>query len=151
MSDVCEIREARATDLRDILRLLRVQLDEQSVAISDDALQSATTGIIANPERGRILVAGVADEIVAVAVISFLWTLEHGGEAAWLDELYVEPSHRRRGLGKRLIDAAMDVARARGCLALDLEVEPDHDAAVRLYEAVGFRRHRRVRWYYPLV
>jgi GNAT superfamily N-acetyltransferase len=67
-----------------------------------------------------------------------------------LDELFVNPQRRRGGIGRRLTEAAMAVARERGCLALDLEVEPGHDDAERLYENMGFHRHRRVRWVKPL-
>ncbi|HKR37312.1 MAG TPA: GNAT family N-acetyltransferase, partial [Steroidobacteraceae bacterium] len=95
---------------------------------------------------GRILTARLDGELVGVAVISFLWTLEHGGPAAWLDEVYVEPSRRGAGIGRQLVEAAMQVARDSGCIALDLEVDAGHEAAERLYERMEFRRHRRVRW-----
>jgi GNAT superfamily N-acetyltransferase len=102
--------------------------------------------LIEDHKLGRILTARLGGELVGVAVISFLWTLEHGGPAAWLDEVYVEPSRRGGGIGRKLVEAAMQVARDSGCIALDLEVDAGHEAAERLYERMGFRRHRRVRW-----
>jgi ribosomal protein S18 acetylase RimI-like enzyme len=140
------IREAAGADLLQIVRLLAAHLSDNSITPSTAAIQRAAQRLIEDREAGRILIASDDAGIAGIAVMSFLWTLEHGGAAAWLDELYVDPQRRRAGIGRRLTEAAMAVARARGCLALDLEVEPGHDDAERLYANMGFQRHRRVRW-----
>lgn len=145
-----EIRKAVPEDLPQIVEMLRLQLQENSVAVAMEPLRLATLRMIECPEHGHVLVAARSDTLVGVAVLSFLWTLEHGGATVWLDELYVDPRERRFGLGTKLLEAAMAVARAQGCVALDLEVEPGHDAAVRLYERQGFRRLPRERWMCPL-
>jgi GNAT superfamily N-acetyltransferase len=141
-----EIQTAQLTDLAPIVRLLNTQLQEHDIVLTDRALQRATQGLIEDHALGRILTARLDGELAGVAVISFLWTLEHGGHAAWRDEVYVEPSRRGGGIGRKLVEAALQVARDSGCIALDLEVDPGHEAAERLYERMGFRRHRRVRW-----
>ena len=141
-----EIQTAQPSDLAPILQLLHTQLQEHDIVLTDQALQRATQGLIEDHKLGRILTARLDRELVGVAVISFLWTLEHGGPAAWLDEVYVEPSRRGEGIGRKLVEAAMQVARDSGCIALDLEVDAGHEAAERLYERMEFRRHRRVRW-----
>jgi GNAT superfamily N-acetyltransferase len=140
------IETARNADLAPIVQLLRTQLAEHDIALTEQSLQRATRGLIEDHTRGRILTARVDGELVGVAVISFLWTLEHGGPAAWLDEVYVAPARRGGGIGRQLVEAAMQVARDNGCIALDLEVDAGHEVAERLYERLGFRRHRRVRW-----
>jgi GNAT superfamily N-acetyltransferase len=140
------IETAQAADLTPIIQLLRTQLEEHDIVLTTQALERATAGLIENHSLGRILTARRDGALVGVAVISFLWTLEHGGPAAWLDEVYVEPARRGAGIGRQLVEAAMQVARDSGCIALDLEVDAGHDAAERLYERMGFRRHQRVRW-----
>lgn len=140
------IETARSEDLPEILQLLRTQLAEHDIALTSQALERATRGLIEDHSLGRILTVRLDGEIVGVAVISFLWTLEHGGPAAWLDEVYVAPASRGHGIGQQLIEAAMQVARESGCIALDLEVDAGHEAAERLYERMGFKRHQRVRW-----
>lgn len=145
-----EIRTAVPADLERVLDLLTMQLRENSVPVGALQLRSATLQMLERPWLGRILLAASGETLVGVAVLSFLWTLEHGGATMWLDELYVDPRQRRAGLGSRLLEAAMAIARDRGCLALDLEVEPGHEDAVRLYERWGFRRLPRERWMRPL-
>jgi len=145
-STIIEFRKAIPEDLRQIVDLLQQQLRENSVAVAMEPLRLATLRMIERPGLGQILVAARGDALAGIAVLSFLWTLEHGGATVWLDELYVDPRERRSGLGTKLLEAAMAVARAQGCVALDLEVEPGHEAAVRLYERLGFRRLPRERW-----
>src|SRR5438034_719646 len=70
----------------------------------------AVDGVLRHPERGRLLVATLAGRPIGLAALSFIWPLEHGGRSAWLEELYVEPPHRGRGIGRTLLRAACRLA-----------------------------------------
>lgn len=53
--------------------------------------------------------------------------------------MYVKPQARRRGAGARLMQAAIAAARARpGVHVLRLTVTQGNEAAIRLYESIGF-------------
>jgi RimJ/RimL family protein N-acetyltransferase len=54
--------------------------------------------------------------------------------------LMVAVSHRRRGIGRVLLDAAVAWARGHGVEKLELHVFPHNEPAIALYEAFGFRR-----------
>jgi RimJ/RimL family protein N-acetyltransferase len=54
--------------------------------------------------------------------------------------LLVAASHRRRGVGTALLDAAVDWARESSVRKLELHVFPHNGAAIALYEKYGFRR-----------
>ena len=54
--------------------------------------------------------------------------------------LYVAPQHRRRGLARALMAAALDTARSKGCTGLTLEVEATNTAAIALYTACGLQQ-----------
>jgi GNAT superfamily N-acetyltransferase len=140
------IRLATADDEAALLPLLESQYREHGIALEGEPLAAALRGMLAEPSRGRILVASAAGVTVGVAVLSFIWALEHGGFSAWLDELYVEPRSRGRGIGRALLLRAIDEARGLGCAAVDLEVERSHRRAERLYSREGFCRHSRSRW-----
>lgn len=64
---------------------------------------------------------------------------------ASLASIAVAPHHRHRGLGRRLVRAALGLARAAGSRWLALEVDADNAAAVRLYRREGFGLWRRFR------
>jgi RimJ/RimL family protein N-acetyltransferase len=54
--------------------------------------------------------------------------------------LMVAATHRRRGVGTALLDAAVGWARQTGVRKLELHVVPHNEAAISLYEKYGFRR-----------
>ena len=54
--------------------------------------------------------------------------------------LMVDAEHRRRGIGRALLDAAVDWARQEGVRKLELHVFPHNEPAIALYESFGFRR-----------
>jgi len=55
-----------------------------------------------------------------------------------VQRVVVTEAHRRRGLGRLLLDALAGEADRRGCSELMLEVADDNTAATALYEAAGF-------------
>ena len=55
-----------------------------------------------------------------------------------LHDLAVAPAHRRRGVGRQLLAAVEDAARALGCCKVTLEVRADNPTAEQLYRALGF-------------
>lgn len=57
-----------------------------------------------------------------------------------LNDLFVEAEYRSKGVGKLLVEAAMDMAKGHGAKFLQLETAADNYGAQRLYEAIGFER-----------
>lgn len=127
-------------DVEDALALLRAQLDEHAIPVSDAELRRSIDELFVRPHLGVVLLArGAADgEALGLAFVNFAWTPEIGGLAGWLDELYVRPAQRGAGLGTRLLEAAIATCRAHGCRAVDLQVEPSHARAANLYVRRGF-------------
>jgi ribosomal protein S18 acetylase RimI-like enzyme len=64
-----------------------------------------------------------------------IWT---GADDCWLEDLFVASDARRSGLGRALVSAAFDRARARGCKRIELDVDEDNSSALALYRALGF-------------
>lgn len=132
------IERATASDASDLLRLLSVQLREHHVQLEDAGLARAIDGVLADPARGFFLLLERDGRRVGAAYVSYVWALEHGGHSAWLEELYVEPAHRAAGLGTELLRAVLAECEARGCAALDLEIDADHERVRSLYRRHGF-------------
>jgi ribosomal-protein-alanine N-acetyltransferase len=81
------------------------------------------------------------------AARGFILARANAGEAEILT-LAVDPVHRRRGLGRALVDAALAAAITANAEAVFLEVAADNAAAIGLYEAAGFERVGTRRGYY---
>jgi ribosomal protein S18 acetylase RimI-like enzyme len=68
-----------------------------------------------------------------------IWT---GALECYVAELYVVPERRRQGLGRALMEAAIEVARAGGATHMDLGTGEDDVAARALYESLGVSTNR---------
>ncbi|MGF1513658.1 MAG: GNAT family N-acetyltransferase [Elainellaceae cyanobacterium] len=91
---------------------------------------------------GELFEARPAAITVGYAILTFGFSLEYGGRDAILDELYICPKSRNRGLGTAAIAYLESVCLAEGIGALHLEVERDNSAA-SLYRRLGFEAHNR--------
>jgi ribosomal protein S18 acetylase RimI-like enzyme len=104
-----------------------------------------TPGPEALAERVRELLAG-GDTVVLVggagpdglAVLRFRLSIWTEGLECYLAELYVVPERRGQGLGRALMEEAMEVARGAGADYMDLGTSEDDTAARALYESLGF-------------
>jgi ribosomal protein S18 acetylase RimI-like enzyme len=83
-----------------------------------------------------VLLAGAGPD--GVAVLRFRRSIWTRGLECYLQELYVAPARRGKGLGRALMEAALDLARERGADYIDLNTGEDDSAARALYESLGF-------------
>ena len=144
------IRLAAPVDAARVTDLLVAQLREHDIPTAEAHVASSVAAMLADPGRGFIVVAVVEGAVEGVAYVSFTTPLEHAGEVAWLEELYVAPARRNLGIGQRLVSDVIDRAGARGCVSVDLEVVAEHVRAANLYRREGFRPMRRTHWVRPL-
>jgi ribosomal protein S18 acetylase RimI-like enzyme len=77
---------------------------------------------------------------VGLVVLRFRRAIWTDGLDCYLAELYVRPQHRGGGLGRALLEAALEHARDRGADRIELGTTEDDVAARHLYETCGFIR-----------
>jgi ribosomal protein S18 acetylase RimI-like enzyme len=90
-------------------------------------------------EAGEAIVLLAGDGPDGVLVLRLRPALWSDGLDAYVEELYVAPQARRHGLGRALLEAAMEAARERGAVYIDLYTGEDDRPARALYERMGFR------------
>lgn len=88
----------------------------------------------------------VGDPAVGVAQLRFRRSVWTGAEDAWLEDLFVAEEARRGGAGRALAQGCIDRARARGCKRIQLDANERNEAALALYESLGFRSANPGRW-----
>lgn len=65
-----------------------------------------------------------------------------------LHKLCVAPDARSKGFGRTMLSSIVDRARRGRCHAVELWVDPTRDAALKLYQSIGFVERERIRNYY---
>jgi GNAT superfamily N-acetyltransferase len=135
------IRRAAPSDIPELVRLL-VELfaQEAEFAPAPERHARGLAAIIADERVGKILVA--EENGRAAGMVNFLYTVSTalGGRVALLEDMVVGRATRGSGIGKKLLAAAIETARADGCLRITLLTDPGNARAHALYEGFGFRR-----------
>ena len=95
----------------------------------------------AEPSRGRPVVLDFDGQIAGYALLISFWSNEMGGEVCHIDELYVRPQFRSRGLGTKLVEtlaAGSTSFWSKKPVAIELGVTPQNARARALYTKLGF-------------
>lgn len=137
------LRSARAEDVTAIVDLLAAdQLGAVRDGVRDDADLAAYTkafqAIDADPAH-LLIVAETDGEIVGTMQLSFLPGLaRRGGLRAQIEAVRVADSTRGNGLGRAMMQWAIEEARRRGCALVQLTSDKSRTDAHRFYERLGF-------------
>ncbi|WP_329109892.1 GNAT family N-acetyltransferase [Micromonospora sp. NBC_01699] len=133
------IRTAVETDLPALLALYG-QLHPDDTPLPVDRAGPIWREITAQP--GRTVLLASRDGVPAGTLdCTVLPNLTRGGRPFMLVEnVVVDSSVRRRGVGRRLLAAAVDLARSTGCYKVQLLSRSTRDEAHDFYESCGFRQ-----------
>jgi ribosomal protein S18 acetylase RimI-like enzyme len=130
------VRVATAADAEAAGRLLHdFNIEYDDVTPGPVAIAARVRELLAGGDT-TILLAGSGPD--GIAVLRFRLAIFTAGVECYLAELYVAPAERGHGLGRALMVAAIDEARARGADYMELGTSEDDVAARALYESLGF-------------
>lgn len=127
---------ATAPDADDVGRLLHdfnTEFGEPTPGAA--VLAERARGFAESGEMAFLLAGDGPDGIALLRLRPSIWS---GTLDAHLEELYVAPPLRGRGIGRALLDATLDTARAAGATRIDLGTSVEDTAAIALYESAGF-------------
>jgi ribosomal protein S18 acetylase RimI-like enzyme len=132
------VRRATPGDAEAVARLLhdfQQEFDEPSPGV--EALEERYAELIRNRDMTVLLAGDGPDGFAQVRYRP--WVYSAGPNAhSYLEELYVVPDRRGNGIGRALLEAAMDTARNEGATHMELGTSEDDRAARALYESAGF-------------
>jgi len=140
------IQQLEVRQVVPVAALFEMQLAEHDVRRSADELVAGLKRLLIEPQQGFVLLAVADDKPIGVAYAARILSLEHGGWSGWLDELYVSPPWRSRGVGSTLLAGVVAGAIERGWAALDLEVDSNHRRVISLYARNRFQPVDRTRF-----
>jgi GNAT superfamily N-acetyltransferase len=141
---------ASSVDIPALVGLMREFYAEAGHALDDDWAASSFSALLGDPARGMAWIVKVDSVPAGHAVLTFRHSMEFGGLDAFVDDLFVRPGHRRRGLGRSLLAELFDECRRRGVLAVHVEAGEGNAAARSLYASFGMRDRGRLLLTAPL-
>jgi len=133
-----QIRSATAADVATLVALMTEFYAEANFPLPSAPATRAFHTLLAEPKWGGVWLAEDAGTAVGHAVLTLSYSMEFGGMRGFIDDLYVRPGARGRGIGAALLAAVRTGCADRGVRALHVEVGPENLSARRLYERAGY-------------
>lgn len=136
-------RVANIADLDRLLELVREFHQHERLPFDEQIDRDVLTEFLTDESLGRAWSILQEAEVIGYIILTLGYSLEYRGRDAFIDEFYICPQHRGRGIGTKTLAFIEDACRTLGVRALHLEVDIKNPDAQRLYHRVGYRRHDR--------
>ncbi len=136
------IERAVPPDRLDVERLVAAYHASEGVTPKPERVTWAVDQILKNRFPGVILVAREKRAILGVALAVYQPSAELG-RVLVVNDFFVDPSIRRKGVGRALATKLLEEAKAMHVDRIDLEVLPSNAAAAAFWKSLGFRTQGR--------
>jgi ribosomal protein S18 acetylase RimI-like enzyme len=100
--------------------------------------------LLGDPRLGGAWIARIDGVATGYLVVTLRHSMAHGAPEGFIDDLFVRPAARRRGVARMLLDALFDDCRSRGVASVKVEVGEDNAAANALYASFGMAGNDRL-------
>lgn len=130
---------AKPDDLARLLPLVSAFHLEEGLKSTDEQRTNALAPLLDGSPHGAIYLIGPSKGPIGYIVVTFGWSIEFGGLDGFIDEIYIRPGVRGRGVASEVITSLAGMLKSIGMKALHLEVEPANDSAMRLYKRCHFK------------
>ena len=134
---VIRIRKATVQDIPRILELYE-ELTEEKQTVSPETIGLVFTEILAMPNH-ELLTAEKDDYVVGSLLLQIVPNLSHNARP-WgiLENMIVDSRYRRQGIGRQLLEYALNSSRSAGCYKVQLISDNRRYEAHIFYRSMGF-------------
>ena len=145
-------RVAGPQDFTGIIAMVRDFYVEDRIAYQPELVEPGLQAVLDDDRCGAVLLLSTTD-VAQAGYITLCWcfSVEQGGRFVLLDELYLAPAARGRGLGRQALALARDWAAGQGAKVIRLEVNHHNPKAKALYLSEGYRDDERDILTLPLI
>ena len=133
------IRKMQRGDAEVVINMMRKFYN--SPAVATNGSEKIFAANVENCLDDSICAAGFVfvdgEKIIGYGITARGYATEFGGECIWIEDIFIEAEYRGRGVGTKFIRYVKELYPDK---ILRLETEPDNDAALNLYERLGFKK-----------
>ncbi|KIC44586.1 acetyltransferase [Ruegeria sp. ANG-S4] len=133
------LRLARPDDLDRLMNLVAAFHDESGIEQDQESRRAALSPLLEGIPHGCIYLIGPGRAPLGYIILTFGWSVEFGGMDAFVDEIYIRPAVRGRGIATEVLHDLPKALADAGLMALHLEVDRTNEAAHKLYIRSGFK------------
>ncbi|WP_299614440.1 N-acetyltransferase [uncultured Tateyamaria sp.] len=112
---------------------------EEGIDLAPDARAAGIQPLLGGIPHGAVYLIGPPRAPIGYVVVTFGWSIEFGGMDGFVDEIFIRPGVRGRGIATEVLLSLPRALGEAGVKALHLEVGADNVTAQRLYTRAGFK------------
>lgn len=133
------LRQGTTEDIPVLVELMDEFYAESHFELDRTEATSTFKTLVDHPDFGTVWIFEGDTQAAGYVVLTVRFSMEFGGLVGSIDDLYVRPSERRKGIGNELLHSLLIDCHDRGLEGLDVEVAPDNLAAQALYRRIGLQ------------
>ena len=134
---------ARPAELDRLLSLVAAFHAEEGLPTTNETRRAGIAPLLDGIPHGAAYLIGPPRAPIGYVIVTFGWSVEFGGMDAFIDEIYVRPAVRGRGIASEVLISLPQALAEGGVKAMHLEVDKDNEGALRLYARAGFKPRER--------
>ena len=117
------IELAGPAQLEELLPLVAAYHAFEEVEISAEQRRNSVAKLLHDKTLGEIWLVRKVDILIGYIAVCYSYSIEFGGRDAFVDEFYIAAAERGKGIGGRILKEITTLLRARGVVAVHLEVD----------------------------
>ncbi len=139
---------AKPADLPKLMPLVMGFQAELGISREETSVERALVPLLEGSPYGVVYLMGPARAPIGYLTLTFSWSLEFGGMIATIDEFFVRPAIRGRGLGTEALMSLCKTIATADVKAMFLEVDEADEKTIRLYSKARFQSRDRFKTLY---
>ncbi len=137
-------RAASEADAPSLLPMMGALWEHEGIPFHDATILPPLLDLLADPTLGGVWLALVDGATAGYAMGTWGFSTEQGGRFLLLDELFVLPEFRGKGVGRAALAFVEETAIGEGAGAVRIEVAEENLGARELYRSAGYRDPKRL-------
>jgi len=133
------IRPMKTSDKEEVMHMMRVFYDSPAVqhTAPDEILEKDIEDCLSDMPYLDGFIIEQSGQTAGYAMTAISYTTEYGGICIWLEDLYIKPDYRHKGISGKVFEFIEK--NYPNAVRFKLEVEPENEFAVKCYKKYGYQ------------
>jgi GNAT superfamily N-acetyltransferase len=137
LAEGVEVRPAREDEIEEMLPLIRAYCEFYGAEPKDEGLRGMFRRLINDQSQGAVFIARDGGRAVGFATLDWKWSSLKAARIGYLEDLFVHPDARGKGIADALIEVCAERCRELGMPAMAWQTAPDNHRAQQVYNRIG--------------
>ena len=132
------IRPALQADYKALVNAnIQLALETENLALDKQLVEDGVLAVFQDPSKGRYIIIEEDNQVIASLMITHEWSDWRNNNVAWIQSVYVAPTHRRLGYFTQLFQFVENLCKQGQYCGIRLYADKTNLAAIAMYRKIG--------------